>query len=522
MLKLDEDQADNDSIEGLLCPSNLTSESTPKPAESPPVSSSMISKGRSRLPGKPSRKQRSSATSAPVSTSSAAGLSPYWTESSAERLQALQSTIGIAFADSPQSSLSGSDKPAGLDSWFSVREKILLRTNSCAAAGPSLPYSPVEFTRLESTVVRSRKIRVYPKDQRSKLLRFFGASRFYFNKTVEFLRQPGTKANRYGIQKDLLKDPPEWAEDVPYKIRQMAIDDACQAVKAAKLKYVKTGRVHSVGFRSKKDRQDSFYVPKDAVRDDGVFTKSFGGWHVTEDVGDVKFDCKMIHVRGKFWLCVPYLKNIQKPDNQRLARISLDPGVRTFLTGYHDGGFLHLGEGDFQVVFKELLRADRLISRGHRRYRKAIDAIRYRVSCLVTEMHCRVANWLCKTFDTIVIPPFAASQKMLSRLRSRTCRSLLTWAHARFLTRLKEKSVEFCVNLVIQPEAYTSKTCSACGRITNVGSRKTWTCAGCSRHWDRDENAARGILLRALVDQPERFCKEVLVKDDQSHASSFG
>ena len=83
-----------------------------------------------------------------------------------------------------------------------------------------------------------RKIRVYPKtrEQRKILDELCGASRYYYNKTVEYLRKPDTKASRFAIQKELLSNVPEWAEKVPYKVKQMAIDDACIAVRNAKKK----------------------------------------------------------------------------------------------------------------------------------------------------------------------------------------------------------------------------------------------------------------------------------------------
>jgi hypothetical protein len=40
---------------------------------------------------------------------------------------------------------------------------------------------------------------------------------------------------------------------------------------------------------------------------------------------------------------------------------------------------------------------------------------------------------------------------------------------------------------------YTSKSCSACGCINNLDSGETFTCAGCGRSWNRDENAARNL-----------------------------
>ena len=49
-------------------------------------------------------------------------------------------------------------------------------------------------------------------------------------------------------------------------------------------------------------------------------------------------------------------------------------------------------------------------------------------------------------------------------------------------------------------EAYTSKTASWTGEIVNIGSAKVIRSNGIEM--ERDENGARGIFLRALVDSP--------------------
>jgi hypothetical protein len=52
-------------------------------------------------------------------------------------------------------------------------------------------------------------------------------------------------------------------------------------------------------------------------------------------------------------------------------------------------------------------------------------------------------------------------------------------------------------------EAYTSKTCSFCGKIHNIGSKKILKYS-CGITVDRDLNGARGILLRALAVTPRQ------------------
>ena len=46
---------------------------------------------------------------------------------------------------------------------------------------------------------------------------------------------------------------------------------------------------------------------------------------------------------------------------------------------------------------------------------------------------------------------------------------MLGWAHYRFRQRLVAKAEEFGVRIIIQNEAYTSKTCSWCGKNQKIG-----------------------------------------------------
>jgi putative transposase len=127
--------------------------------------------------------------------------------------------------------------------------------------------------------------------------------------------------------------------------------------------------------------------------------------------------------------------------------------------------------------------------------------MRWKIKDLISEIHNKTALFLCRTFEIIVLPTFETSQ-MVTKLRSKTARAMLTWAHYRFSQILENKSKEYSCRLVRICEAYTSKTCSKCGHINNVGSKKVLKCSNCGIEIDRDYNGARGIYLRALVDTP--------------------
>jgi putative transposase len=210
--------------------------------------------------------------------------------------------------------------------------------------------------------------------------------------------------------------------------------------------------------------------------------------------------------------------------NSRIGIIALDPGVRTFMTGYNPRGeTFEFGKGDIGHIYRLCHRLDKLqskwsIKKGldhHKRWRlrKAGALIRQRIRHLVDDMHCKLAKFLCERYHLVLLPKFE-TQKMIRRgqrrIRSKTARAMVTWAHYRFKTRLINKAREYpWCKVVIVSEAYTSKTCGRCGNINDkLGGNKVFKCPACGLTCDRDKHAARNILLRNL-NQVEIRAEEV-------------
>ena len=134
--------------------------------------------------------------------------------------------------------------------------------------------------------------------------------------------------------------------------------------------------------------------------------------------------------------------------------------------------------------------------------------IRCRIKDLVKELHRKTALWLCKNYETIVIPDMGTVnmvKKQDRRIGSKTARSLLTWCHGAFREWLKNKAGQF-VNaqnespLVISgvDESYTSKTCGHCGFDNPKTGSKQFVCRRCNFQCDRDVAGARNIGIRWL------------------------
>jgi putative transposase len=392
------------------------------------------------------------------------------------------------------------------ESWFSTKVSYHHKQNLSTTCFQSFTSSLADCADLESTVVRSKKIRIYPKN-RQLARKYLGLSRWWYNRTINYLRQPDTKASLYDVRKVVQKgdDIPEWAMDCPQRIREHAMSDACNAVKNAKAKYLKTGKIQQVSFRAKRDSIQSFAFDKVSLNQDFVFgSKKFKlEFEASEPFHTDLEGTRIVREGSRYFVIIPQKLPYQVPENQRIDAVALDPGVRTFMSFYSEVLHGKIGEGDFQRIYRLCLNLDELVSliskakcKQKRRLKQAAERMRWKIWDLVDELHKKVANFLVRTFDRIFIPTFETS-KMVKKLASSTSRNMLTFAHYRFKQYLKARGQQAMCEVIEVSEAYTSKTCSYCGKMHKIGSKKRMKCS-CGADVDRDLNGARGIFLRAL------------------------
>ncbi|NEQ08378.1 MAG: helix-turn-helix domain-containing protein, partial [Moorea sp. SIO4E2] len=105
-------------------------------------------------------------------------------------------------------------------SWFSTSLKVVQNQNLPQIFSPSFTSSLAVSTDSESTGQKSKKIRIFLNaEQRYTVRKWFGVSRYVFNKTVKILEDGETKANWKAIKTDILNSLPEWCKAVPYQIK---------------------------------------------------------------------------------------------------------------------------------------------------------------------------------------------------------------------------------------------------------------------------------------------------------------
>lgn len=325
-------------------------------------------------------------------------------------------------------------------------------------------------------------------------------------------------------------DLPEWVKEVPCHIRQNAIFDAHQA----------WGASQDCKFRSCR-------APRQTIKFNHS-NYSRGTWYPKLTQGksfissekippDSKNATQLIRMKDGRWFAV-FLELISQTSNQYglsnegecirppsppNKMIALDPGVRTFLTGCDGQKFLEFGAGDMGRITRLCQHLDNLVSRiskvdkrrQKQKMRKAASKIRSKIRNLVDECHKQIANWLTNNYQVILFPTFETSQmtkKTKRKIRTKTARAMLTWAHYRFKQVLKNKA-ELCGCYVVDvTEEYTSKTCTACGHIhQKLGGSKIFKCPHCGHTLPRDRNGALGILLKALSDTTFTFKGDAIV-----------
>jgi putative transposase len=332
---------------------------------------------------------------------------------------------------------------------------------------------------------------------------WISACRFCFNQAIAYQKQHGRIARGKLRNIVMQSDLPEWVKSTPCHIRQNAIFDAHQAYVASK----------DCKFRSCKS-------PRQTIKFNNTnFSK--GRWYPKTTKG-LSFETsefipqsspnatQLIKTKNGEWYGV-FLFPVETTSSPKDKILAIDPGVRTFITGFDGSEFIEIGKGDMGRINRLCSHLDRLMSRigkekGRKKakMRKAAQRLRDRIRNLIDECHKQIAHHLVNNYGMILLPTFETSQmtkKKKRKIRTKTARNMLTWSHYRFKQVLKNKAELSGCHVIDVTEEYTSKTCTKCGHIhTKLGGSKVFKCPECGHTILRDYNGALGIMLKALSD----------------------
>jgi putative transposase len=518
-LALEQKEGTEDTIFKRICKNSQHQPQRFVIAECLPKSSLTICNVRWLLCEKPIQKLKSSKISDLDLISKEKGCRPYWNES----CQILSSHLWFPTAtDLPvldSQCLNISSKKSVEKSWFKTKFWAPQNMNSQKICLPSSTTSAAECTAKE--VTKTRKIRIFPTPTQIQIFKhWLGVARLCYNNTINKLQKEKLKS-WMDEANQAIKDLPEWAETVPYQVKRMAIKEAFSCFVACCKRSKATGQAFKMKFKSKKTPRQSIYIPKQALLKSGIFPRLSKSMRYAEDLPEDPMDSRLLLQNERWFVVVPVCEKVQASENQGRV-VALDPGIRTFITGYAKDLAFKIGQSDFSRLQRLAHHMDDLVSRMSKtkgqkksRMKRAKNRMQWKIWNLVDELHWKSIRFLTSNFDTILLPTFETSnmvKKSHRKLRSKTVRNMLTFAHYRFGQRLQFKADSVGKEVVRVNEAYTSKTASWTGEIVPIGAKKHIKSHGTTM--DRDINGARGILLRALVESPslkslENFSKSL-------------
>ena len=345
-----------------------------------------------------------------------------------------------------------------------------------------------------------------------------------------------------------------WLLDCPKSVRQSAVASAVENVKAC-FSNLKAGNVthFSAPFRTKKNqalRGWAFGLDQKNVRRDGdrlfvfqdflgeikyygrkqlrkllpgtnpshdpkIQKSAYGEYFLVMSVDWVRRERRTVTanilVKADGTVSWPITVHHNTSNYEGFAAASLDPGVRKTATTFspeNEEAFM-FGKGQATQLTQLLLAYDKLLSgvskkagtSGERDCAKAeMRRIRKRVFYLKKEFRDKVANFLARRYEVLLVPKLGTKDMTLSagrRLRTKVVRQMLTLGHASIFNRLREKCAEYGTTFLEVKENYTSQTCPKCGTLRKSSS-ETYNCQNCKFSCDRDIVGALNIFLKAV------------------------
>lgn len=226
-------------------------------------------------------------------------------------------------------------------------------------------------------------------------------------------------------------------------------------------------------------------------------------WH-RELEGKAK-QARIVRENGKWFVCF----SVELPDpvpTEKTAAIGIDVGLSSFVTtsdGEHTGDSKLLGRQQ-----KELRRRQRALSRSRKgsntrkKTKKRVTTLHAKVRNTRKDMHHKVARALVDRYGVIAVERLSIKGMLKNR---RLGRSISDAAWGLFLGILSSKAESAGGQVISVDAKNTSQQCSNCGEIVKKSLAVRVHRCDCGLVLNRDVNAARNILARALpgIAKPE-------------------
>jgi putative transposase len=367
---------------------------------------------------------------------------------------------------------------------------------------------------INDKVIKCKKIILLPTEkQKEILLLWLEYYRKMYNETIKVIYKLMKDNNknmfsfRY-IRTYLMKNVKQkfvLKSKIYSHILDGAIKLACVSFKSAesnlKNRHITHYRIRPIKQSKKSKVLD---LEKTFFSKEGFCIKMFGPMKNNDNFNykDINCDSKLHYnqMTDRFTLLVSY-EYICKEKTNDNSFISIDPGIKTFLTGLTNDSIYNLGTNVVEVIKKELTEIDRFSKINNKISRKIIKRKKIKLYNKITDLHWKSIDYILnkKQIKNVFIGNWSTKRtsSRKSKLHPMYKRISLKLQYYGFLQKLENKCKEYNVNYKLTNESYTSKVCSFCSMETTINNDRLLNC-GCGLRLDRDINGSINILLKNL------------------------
>ena len=193
-------------------------------------------------------------------------------------------------------------------------------------------------------------------------------------------------------------------------------------------------------------------------------------------------------------------------ENKKSNTLSLDPGLRTFMSGISENGKVNIGDGVNNIISKSIKRLNKIKNNKDipKKIKKKNELlINRKIKNKIDDLHWKTINYITHNYETVYLGDMSAKNivkrncSVLSKTQKVAC---LRTKYYKFQQRLEYKCKLHKINYKLIDESYTSKYCSECGFCKeNLGKVKIFICDKCNCILDRDINGARNIYIKSCM-----------------------
>jgi IS605 OrfB family transposase len=385
----------------------------------------------------------------------------------------------------------------------------------------------IEGRPLKDILVKTKRILLKPtSEQKNTLLTWMDAWIVMYNKVLSVIKAERkaqsevlNKSIQYNqmnldnlklgkLKKDLqhFKDELNNKTGIDKHVLDNCIDTVLSMLKSSITNIIKGNcKKSKLRYIKKTKKSKIFKVEYHSLRDKSFCTSKFG--EIIQTIPNVNFkkvnNCitTIQYKNDKFYMLAKKKIVIEKHPIKKQKVISLDPGQKTFLTGLSNDHLIEIGNKIDKKIKEKLNKMDKIKERKAKNKRKHLLKHEKDLSNYINNLHWQTANYLTTNYNHILLGNYSTkemvendkSNKMNKRIGS-------SFKFYQFRIKLKYKCLLRGCKFGLIDEYNTTKACSNCSNLNNIGASREYNCKYCLNVYSRDMNSCKNILLRGIID----------------------